>query len=362
MKILSVVATRPNFIKEFAIQHALEKNSHHNEIEWRILHTGQHYDYQMSKIFLEELNIPEPYYYLNVGSGSLGYQRGKTIIEIEKTLIDYNPDLVIIYGDVNATMSAAIACNGLNIPFYHLEAGVRGNNPKNPEETNRIIADCLSNLNICFTKEHVQNLKKEGYPNDKIFLSGDLHYDVFLHIKKKFNLVAKNEDYILVTIHRQENRRNIQNLKNIIGALVDIDENIKWPVHPGTKKDLQAFGLWNELIKNKKIELLPPLGYLEFTKLLKNCKFVFTDSGGVRREAYFWKKPTLILININWFNEIEKYGWKKTVGSNRKEIVKNFRNFKIPNEHPKIFGNGDAAEKIINYILEKSHEVSHKSL
>lgn len=350
MKILSVVATRPNFIKEFAMQLELKNFM---GFEWKIVHTGQHYDYKMSKVFFEELKIPKPDYFLNVGSGSLTYQRGKTMIEMEKVINKFDPSVIITYGDVNATLSASIAAKGANKTLIHLEAGVRGQIRNNPEELNRIVSDVIADYNICFLEEHRKNLLKEGIDENRLFTSGDLHYDVYNYIRNKFKLIPKDDKYILVTVHRSENRKNYKNMKNIIDALLEIEENIIWPVHPGTKEALRRFGLWKELNSRSHIQLLPPLGYLEFTNLIKNSSFVFTDSGGVRREAYFWKKPCLILIELVWFNSIQKTGWIRTVGANKELILKSYRTYNKPDIHPNLFGEGIAARKILKFIKIK---------
>jgi len=347
MKILSVVATRPNFIKECAMQ--LELKNFQN-FEWKIVHTGQHYDYKMSSVFFEELKIPKPDYFLNIGSGSLTYQRGKTMIKIEKVINQFDPDIVITYGDVNATLGASIAAKGSNKTLIHLESGVRGNVRTNPEEINRIVSDVVADYNICFYEENRTNLLKEGFDENSLFLSGDLHYDVFNYVRNMFKMIPRDDKYILVTIHRNENKRNYKNMKNIIDALSEIEENIIWPVHPGTEKELKRLGLWKELNSRSHIQLLPPLGYLEFSNLIKNSSFIFTDSGGVRREAYFWEKPCLVLVDIVWFNSIQNTGWIQTVGANKEIILKSYREYKKPKKHPNLFGDGHAANKILNFI------------
>lgn len=350
MKILSVVATRPNFIKEFAMQLELKNFV---DFDWKIVHTGQHYDYEMSKVFFEEFQIPEPDYFLNIGSGSLTYQRGKTMIEIEKVINHFDPNVIITYGDVNATMSASIAAKGSNKTLIHLEAGVRGQIRNNPEEINRIVSDVIADYNICFYEEHRKNLLKEGFDENRIYMSGDLHYDVYNYVKKKFKMISKEEEYILVTVHRSENKKNYKNMKNIVEALLEIEKNIIWPVHPGTKEDLKRFGLWKELNSRSHIKLLPPLGYLEFTNLVKNSSFVFTDSGGVRREAYFWEKPCLILINLAWFTSIEETGWMRTVGADKEHILESYSTYIKPSIHPDLFGDGHAARKILDFINDR---------
>ena len=351
MKVASIIGTRPNFIKEYAMQKEL---THHSDIEWTLIHTGQHYSFDLSQTFFDSLNLPKPDYFLNIGSGSLCYQRGETIIRLEKILEKVSPDVVVVYGDVNATLAGAIAAKSLNLNLAHVEAGVRGGSFLNPEEVNRITADVLADINFCVLKEHQDNLLREGHRRDRTIISGDLHYDVFLEIKKKYKLKRNPKDYILVTVHRSENQNNRNALKEIVEALTIIESPIKWPVHPGTYSKLEEYSLLDLLKNQDHIELLPPLDYIYFTKILKDAKFVLTDSGGVRREAYFWEIPSLILIELNWFKEIEKIGWKKTVGPNKKRILSELNSFTIPKQHPQIFGEGDAAKKIVNELKEFS--------
>lgn len=349
MKIASIVGTRPNFIKEYAMRNELKT---HSDINWTLIHTGQHYSYELSQTFFDSLNLPQPDKYLDVGSGSLCYQRGETIVRLEKILKKISPDLVIVYGDVNATLAGAIAARSLNIKLAHIEAGVRGYNLSNQEEVNRITSDVLADINFCVLKEHQDNLLKENHHENSVFISGDLHYDVFLEIKNKTGLKREPKNYILVTIHRHENQHNPDALKEIVEALLTIKTPIKWPVHPGTYSKLEEYSLLPDLKKASHIDLLPPLNYIHFTRLLKDAKFVLTDSGGVRREAYFWQIPSLILIDLNWFKEIETLGWKRTVGPDKRKIISALNSFEIPNKHPKIFGDGNAAKKIFRIIKE----------
>lgn len=347
MKIASIVGTRPNLIKEKMIQEGLK---FHPDIDWTLIHTGQHYNYEMSQVFFDSLDIPQPKYFLRIGSGSLCYQRGEAIKRLEKAIKDINPDFIVIYGDVNATLAGAIAARSLNIKVAHVEAGIRGGNMTNPEEVNRLVADVLADINFCVLKEHQNNLLEEGYNKEKVFLSGDLHYDAFLFIKKKMKLRRTPKNYIMVTVHRSENQNDKISLKEIVEALLTIKTPIKWPMHPGTYSKLKDYSLLDILNSADHIELLPPLDYINFTKLIKDAQFVLTDSGGVRREAYFWRIPALILIEINWFKELEKLGWKKTVGANKEKILTELDSFKIPINHPKIFGDGNAARKILTTI------------
>lgn len=352
MKVTSIVGTRPNFVKEYALK---SESRRFEDIEWTTIHTGQHYDYEMSQAFFDIFDLPRPDYHLNIGSGSLCYQRGETIKALEPVLKEISPDVVLLYGDVNATMAGAIAARSLNLNVAHIEGGIYTKHSLNPEEINRTVADALSDVIFCVLEEHCDALRKKGYPEESIIFSGDLHYDVFLRKKKHLQLVRNRSDYILVTVHRQENRTRPEALRNIVEALLEIDSPIIWPVHPATREQLKKFGLEERMLAAPHISLIPPLDYVEFTKVLKDAKYVLTDSGGVRREAYFWKIPTLILVEINWFKQIEALGWKRTVGPHKERILQALQLFNPQNthDHKLIFGSGNAAETILKALIAR---------
>jgi len=293
MKVASIVGARPNFIKLAPL--SKEIRNHFDEV---IIHTGQHYDYEMDKVFFEQLRIPEPDYHLGVGSGTHGYQTGEMLKRIENVLINEKPDLVMVYGDTNTTLAGALAAVKLNIPLAHVEAGLRCYDKKMPEEINRVLTDHCSDLLFCPTKRAVENLKREGI-TEGVYLTGDVMVDAIkqnITIAENVSTIlndlnVKPKDYYLVTVHRAENTDNINRLKNIVDALCEIHDNVIFPCHPRTEKALKKFGLWDKL--KRSVNVIKPVGYLDMLVLEKNAKKIITDSGGVQKEAYIFKVPCI---------------------------------------------------------------------
>jgi len=321
MKVASIVGARPNFIKLAPLSREIRK--YFDEI---IIHTGQHYDYEMDRIFFEQLRIPEPDYHLGVGSGTHGYQTGEMLKRIEKVLIDEKPDLVIVYGDTNTTLAGALAAVKLNIPLAHVEAGLRCYDKKIPEEINRVLTDHCSDLLFCPTKRAVENLKREGITKG-VYLTGDVMVDAIkqnITIAENVSTIlndlnVKPKDYYLVTVHRAENTDNIDKLKNIVDALCEIDNNVVFPCHPRTEKALKKFGLWDKL--KRSVNVIKPVGYLDMLVLEKNAKKIITDSGGVQKEAYIFKVPCITLRErTEWIETVED-GWNMLVGSDKGKIL-----------------------------------------
>jgi UDP-N-acetylglucosamine 2-epimerase len=351
MKILHVIGNRPQFIKLAPVLKASERDK---EIKNVCLHTGQHYDYNLSKLFFDELKIPEPDYYLDVGSGSHGYQTGEMIKRIENVLTDEKPDFVLVYGDTNSTLAGALAAVKLHIKTGHVEAGLRSYDKSMPEEINRVLADHCSNLLFCPTKTAIANLKKEGHIKG-VYLTGDVMVDALLHnreVAEKSNIIEKlgfkNEEYFVATIHRASNTDNKENLENIIEAFCEINEEIVFPVHPRTEKFLRKYQLYKKLKEH--IDLIKPLGYLDFLKLMSHSKKILTDSGGVQKEAYILKVPCITLReNTEWIETVED-GWNILVGTNKKRIIKMMNKFKPINKQRYVFGRGDASERIIKIL------------
>lgn len=349
MKIVSVVGARPQFIKTFPISRELRKK--HEEI---LVHTGQHYDFEMSKLFFDQLRIPKPDYNLGVGSGYQGEQIGKMLIEIEKVLVKEKPNFVLVYGDTNSTLAGALASSKLHIPLGHIEAGLRSFDKFMPEEINRILTDHMSRILFAPTKTAVDNLKKEGITNG-VYLTGDVMYDALLHcikiaekskILKKFDIKPMN--YFLVTVHRQSNTDNAKNLSNILEALSEIDEKVIFPAHPRTVKFIKKHGL-EERIKGSLI-FTKPVGYIDFLWLEKNAKKILTDSGGVQKEAYILKVPCITLReNTEWTETIDD-GWNVLVGASREKIVKMAHEFKPKEKQRNVFGDGNASENITKIL------------
>jgi UDP-N-acetylglucosamine 2-epimerase (non-hydrolysing) len=352
MKVASIVGARPNFIKLAPLSREIRK--YFDEI---IIHTGQHYDYEMDRIFFEQLRIPEPDYHLGVGSGTHGYQTGEMLKRIEKVLIDEKPDLVIVYGDTNTTLAGALAAVKLNIPLAHVEAGLRCYDKKIPEEINRVLTDHCSDLLFCPTKRAVENLKREGITKG-VYLTGDVMVDAIkqnITIAENVSTIlndlnVKPKDYYLVTVHRAENTDNIDKLKNIVDALCEIDNNVVFPCHPRTEKALKKFGLWDKL--KRSVNVIKPVGYLDMLVLEKNAKKIITDSGGVQKEAYIFKVPCITLRErTEWIETVED-GWNMLVGSDKGKILNAIRSFE-PNEksYCSKFGDGNACEMIAEILI-----------
>lgn len=351
-KIISVVGARPQFIKYAPLSKELRK--YYKEI---LLHTGQHYDKNMSQLFFDELKIPEPDYNLDIGSGSHGEQTGKMLINIEKVLIKENPDLVIVYGDTNSTVAGALSAVKLHIPVAHIEAGLRSFNKNMPEEHNRIITDHLSDLLFVPSKTGMDNLKIEGL-SQKSYLVGDIMYDALLcnimiaekksKILKKLDLIADN--YYLCTVHRPSNTDDKNNLKNILQAISELDLTTILPIHPRTKKCINKYRLnYNK----EKIIIIDPVGYLDVLMLTKYAKKILTDSGGLQKEAFYLKKEVIVLREESEWKELVENNTSKLAGANKEKII----NYTLEKGKPKWnffpYGKGNAAQKIINILRKK---------
>ncbi|MCB2299651.1 non-hydrolyzing UDP-N-acetylglucosamine 2-epimerase [Clostridium tagluense] len=348
MKILTVIGARPQFVKASMVSNALRKNN--NEI---IIHTGQHYDDNMSKVFFEELDIPKPDYNLNICSGNHGYQTGNMLIKIESVLQKEKPDCVLVYGDTNSTLAGALASSKMLIPLIHIEAGLRSYNMTMPEEQNRILTDHISNILFAPTKTAVSNLSKEGIVKN-VYNVGDVMYDSILHFnkiaEKKTNIMnilnLNKEEYILATIHRAENTNDFNRLKNIVEALNESEEKIILPLHPRTQKYISEYGLYFE----KNVQTIQSVGYLEMVMLEKNCKKIVTDSGGVQKEAFFLDKPCITLREeTEWIETVEN-GWNILVGADKLKIKDAILQFKCNEPKNGYFGFGDAVKKIVDII------------
>lgn len=346
---ISVVGTRPNFIKEYAISKMCRKKG----IEEIIIHTGQHYDYAMSQVFFQELEIPKPNYINEILKGRQGYETATMLTFIEDVLIEEKPDVTLVYGDVNSTVAAGLASVKLNIPVAHVEAGLRSGFHYNPEEINRKIADVVSELLFPHIKEAYDSLIFEGYPEEKVFLVGDLMKDTLDDIVRRFDIKIDKGGYSLATIHRAENTDDSTRLSNIVDAFIESGKQIKLPLHPRTKNKMIEFGIFKKLTNSSNVEVLEPLGYLDTIRMMASADKVITDSGGLRREAYMLGKPIITLINIIWVPALVKNGWKKVCdASDKDKIIDAILNHDPKGEREEIFGDGNAAEKIIDKLLE----------
>ena len=352
-KILSVVGARPQFIKLAPIAGVLKGKYDHI-----ILHTGQHYNKNMSDFFFKELNIPKPKYNLGIGSFPHGSQTAKMISGIEKILLTENPFLVIVYGDTNSTLAGSIAASKLNIKIIHIEAGLRSFNRTMPEEINRILTDHASDYLFAPTKTAMNNLKNEGL-SGKSFFTGDIMVD---SIKENITFALKNSEvlnkiksseYYLLTLHRPYNVDNINTLDKILKELNKTGKEIIFPIHPRTEEKLKK--------KNKdsygKIKFFPPFGYFDFLALQKNAEKIITDSGGIQKEAYILKKPCITLRSETEWIETVKSGWNILINPNTEiDFAGKIESFFPKNKHENLFGKNVSGEmlKIINEITEEA--------
>jgi len=383
MKIVTIVGARPQFIKTSAIRRAIPRiNRGKRRIQDILVHTGQHYDYMMDKVFFEELKLPNPDYHLGVGSGSHAQQTGKMLERIEIVLKKEKPDVVVVYGDTNSTLAGALAAAKLGIPVAHVEAGLRSYKRAMPEEINRLLTDHLSTLLFCPTDQAVRNLSKEGVRDGGTRIVrnvGDVMYDSILYYSKiaekksrilhDLNLVdpqsafpasprlrqgGRNSQYYLATLHRAENTGDPKKLKSILGALNEIgkETSVILPLHPRTKKVMKVHRLFS---KFESIKFVEPVSYLDMLQLEKNAKAVLTDSGGVQKEAYWLSVPCFTLREETEWPETIESGWNVLVGTNPERIVKGASQTEGRRKYVKrnkIFGDGKASQKILQILAK----------
>ena len=378
-KIITVIGARPQIIKAAAISRAI-KNNFSDKILEVIVHTGQHYDENMSQIFFEELEIPIPNFNLNVGSGSHGEQTAKMLEGLENIYVQEKPDAVIVYGDTNSTIAGALAAAKIHIPVIHIEAGLRSFNKAMPEEINRIACDHMSTLLFTPSETGHRNLLNEGIKNDqkeaasidnpKIYLCGDIMYDNSLYFsamsEQKSEILKELEittdEFILCTIHRDTNTDDTANLNAIFRALLRIQKtsNLKivLPLHPRTKEKLNSHldeNLLTEINQNKNFKIIPPLGFLDIISLEKNARLIITDSGGLQKEAFFFQKPCVILREQTEWIEIVENGNALIVGANELKIISSVETLieRTDFTYPNLYGDGNAANFICKKITEE---------
>ena len=370
MRLMLVLGARPQIVKSAPLIRAISEKP---EVELQIVHTGQHYDFEMSKIFFDELELPSPLVDLGVGSGSHAWQTVRMMIGLEKAMFRLKPDLVLVPGDTNSTLAGALAAVKLHVPVGHVEAGARSYDMRMPEEVNRRLTDHCSRLLFAPTKNCVKNLRKEGLPNEYIHFSGDTMYDALLYqlpkalksdVLDRFDL--KNENYGVVTLHRPENVDNPETLRGIVEALMQLRDLILFfPVHPRAMKMLRAAGLLARLRKAKHLRLVDPVGYLDMLHLVKQAKTVFTDSGGLQKEAFWLHTPCLTFRDRTEWVETVGLGANVLVGSNRDLIVQKAKECfldedlkAILQELPNPFGDGRASKRIVG-ILERNGSLTN---
>ncbi|EKD29006.1 MAG: hypothetical protein ACD_79C00120G0002 [uncultured bacterium] len=366
IKLISVVGARPQFVKAAVLSRAIKAFNRQSKklfLEDIIIHTGQHFDDNMNKVFFEEMSITEPKYNLNISSLSHGAMTGRMIEEIEKVLIKEGPAVVVLYGDTNSTLAGAIAAKKLLYKIVHIEAGLRSFNMIMPEEQNRILVDRISDVLFCPNKESFLTLKKENIENSpykqKCHIVGDVMYDASLFYLKK---ALKNSDilkklnaekgFVLLTLHRQENTDDPEILKSLLESVneIGIEKKVIFPVHPRTKKKIQQIS-----VNTENIEMIDPVSYFDMILLEKNCDFIMTDSGGVQKEAYFFGKPCITLRNETEWKELVKAGINFIAGNHRKKILSVFRRLKSKkdfNFKTRFYGDGTAGEKIVEIIAK----------
>lgn len=372
IRLLTIVGARPQIIKAAAISRAV-RTQFAEQIEERILHTGQHYDDNMSEMFFRELGIPAPDYNLHVGSGSHAEQTGKMMVGIEKVLKDAQYDAVLVYGDTNSTLAAAVSASKLQVPVFHVEAGLRSYNRTMPEEINRVVCDQLSTILFAPTQTAVDNLQKEGVPmrNQKVVLSGDVMYDNSMYFSAMADVQSdiierlglSYRQFVLATIHRPANTDNPENLRSIFRALNDIAEqhqmDVVLPLHPRTRKMIGDFSrsadaVWRLEIGDlsDRIRIIEPASFFEIIRLEKNAAIVMTDSGGVQKEAFFYGTPCVILRPETEWVEIVEAGAGIIADADYQRIMAAYEALvNKPVQFPTLFGDGHASEKILQEIL-----------
>ena len=376
MKILTVIGARPQIIKAAALSRAIN-NGFSDRIEEKILHTGQHYDANMSAVFFDEMGIPRPHFNLNTGSGKHGVQTAKMIAGIEEVLENETFDAIVLYGDTNSTIAGAVAASKLHLPIVHIEAGLRSFNMAMPEEINRIVCDNLSTVLFAPTQTAVDNLRREGFLSSKatftdgnrrhVFHSGDIMYDNSLYFARiadeKTDILRRlgleDEEFVLATIHRDNNTDNPERLTAIAEALLEITERgykIVLPLHPRTKKLLPqnlSEDDYRRISSNPDILIIPPVSFFEIIVLERHASLIMTDSGGLQKEAYFFRKPCLILRpETEWVEIVEQHAGIIT-DADKELIVRSFDEYiDTKPQFPPLFGDGHSAEFMLDKTLD----------
>ena len=358
MKLVTVLGARPQFIKAAALSHLISQDDAVTEV---IVHTGQHYDKNMSDIFFQQMGIPLPKYNLGVAGGGHGQMTGRQLEAIENVLLTEKPDFVVVYGDTNSTLAAALAASKIHIPVAHIEAGLRSHNKKMPEEINRILTDHVSDFLFTPSDVATKLLRKEGIDNSGVICSGDIMYDVALHFGPKSiasstildDLNLADGGFKLATIHRQENTDDLDRLSEIFASLRELaqEEPLILPAHPRTKKILEAAGKFDEFTDG--LTILEPLSFFDITCLLKAANLLVTDSGGMQKEAYYHGTKSVVIRDETEWTELLDLGWAKIPESIEKEAIL-ATVMQIGRTHPNSdispYGKGNAAEIILNTL------------
>jgi UDP-GlcNAc3NAcA epimerase len=354
MRILTIVGARPQFVKAAVLSRYLRNNPSLGVTEI-LLHTGQHYDANMSDVFFTEMEIPRPDINLHVNAGNHGKITGLMLERIESTIMEEKPDTVLVYGDTNSTLAGALAASKLHVPVAHVEAGLRSYMMIMPEEQNRRLTDHLSTWLFCPTQTAIDNLAKEDITDcgvhvkadidrKRVLITGDIMYEASLYYREKNNVKTEERDFILLTIHRAENTDNPLRLKSIVKAINSLaDYRFLFPIHHRTRKVLEQ----QRLAFDKHVKIIDPVGYFEMLAYESACFAVLTDSGGLQKEAYFFKKPCVTMRDSTEWVELVDCGWNTLVGADMDRIIAALQNIYIPADYPALYGDGHCAEKII---------------
>lgn len=351
MKLLTIIGARPQFIKAATVSRVIAGRGDITEI---LVHTGQHYDANMSDIFFEEMRIPKPAHHLGIGGGGHGQMTGRQLEAIEQVLLAEKPDFVLVYGDTNSTLAGTLAAVKLHIPVAHVEAGLRSFNRRMPEEINRVLTDHAADLLFAPTETAVANLRKEGLRPDRIRLPGDVMYDAALFYRE----LARRPDwftthgleegaFVLATVHRAENTDDPARLSAIFSGLAQSELPVVLPLHPRTRARLEAAGI----TPAANIHLVPPVGYLEMAWLEGACKVIASDSGGVQKEAYFHGRRCIILRDETEWVELVEAGWNVITGADPARIAAALAQPSPPGAAHQLYGEGDAAARVVQQVL-----------
>ncbi|HEY3929185.1 MAG TPA: UDP-N-acetylglucosamine 2-epimerase (non-hydrolyzing) [Candidatus Koribacter sp.] len=352
-KIVTIVGARPQFIKAAAVSRVLRQARGVNEV---LVHTGQHYDENMSAVFFREMDIPAPDYHLEIGSGAQGAQTGRMLEAIERVLIEQKPDWVLVYGDTNSTLAGALAAAKLHIPVAHVEAGLRSFNREMPEEINRVMTDHVASLLFAPSDAAVQNLKLEGLSDERVVRTGDVMYDAALFYESRVNGHARgvfeklDGPYCLATIHRASNTDDVAKLRSIVDALSALAKQVPvvWPVHPRTRGAMKA----HDISTSRHVLLIDPVGYLEMIALESKAQAIVTDSGGVQKEAYFFRVPCITLRSETEWVELVSGGYNRLCQPDTSALLAAFAGAmsERPNWNTNLYGDGHAASAITKVL------------
>ncbi len=352
MRLLTIVGNRPQFVKAAAVSRRLRER--HDEV---LVHSGQHYDDELSAVFFRELDLPRPERELGVGSAPLTEQLAAIMHGLEEIAGDVTPDGLLVYGDTTTTLAGALTAAKTGLPLAHVEAGMRSFDASMPEERNRVLTDHLAGLLLCSTPTAVENLGAEG-TDGAVRLVGDVMADVTLMFapiaRERSDIVERLQlgpgSYLLVTVHRAGNVDEPERLEQLVELLEALPERAVFPVHPRTRDRLERAGLLSRLEQAPELVLTPPLGYLDFLRLLENARAVLTDSGGVQKEAYLLSVPCLTLRDTTEWVETVELGWNRLVGLDREAVLAALASLARPSEHPELYGGGHAGERVVEAL------------